>query len=111
MRKPEMILAAILISLWRPKESARNLELVRLILVDPPVTHERLPVWTGYFLRPRSINSRMASDRLTECSSAHRSTRTISVSDNRIPTMGRTPVAGRPLFFCLTDIDRFIFFV
>ena len=64
-----------------------------------------------YFLRPRSINNRTASDRLKLCSAAHRSTRAISVSERRRPIIGRTPVEGRPRFFCLTNIDRFIFCV
>jgi hypothetical protein len=52
-----------------------------------------------YFLRPRSINNLTASDRLTSCSAAQRSTRAMSLPESRRPIIGRTPVAGRPRFF------------
>ena len=64
-----------------------------------------------YFFRPRSINNLTASDRLTSCSAAQRSTRAMSLPESRRPIIGRTPVAGRPRFFCLTDIDLAIFYV
>jgi hypothetical protein len=64
-----------------------------------------------YFLRPRSINNLTASDRLTSCSAAQRSTRAMSLPESRRPIIGRTPVAGRPRFLRLTDIDLAIIYV
>jgi hypothetical protein len=62
-----------------------------------------------YFLRPFSKSNRIASDRLTPRSAAHLSTRAMSASESRKPIIGRTPVAGRPRFFCLADIDWRVF--
>jgi hypothetical protein len=60
----------------------------------------------------------MASERVIPCWVAHRSTRSMSTLDSRKPTIGRTPVAGLPRFFCLADnllclavIDFPIFYV
>jgi hypothetical protein len=39
---------------------------------------------------------------------AHASTAFRLSGDKRTPIIGVMPVAGRPRFFCLADIDRFI---
>ena len=56
---------------------------------------------------PRSMSTRIASDRLRPFALAHRSRRPISACDSRMLMIGRIPVGGRPglRFFCLTDID------
>jgi len=97
----------------------------RQALRQPRLVVTRLKMWTdhvakirevrqkvnAYFLRPCSIKARIASDRVKWRSAAQRSTRAISTLDNRSPIIGRTPVAGRPRFFCLADIDRAMFSV
>jgi hypothetical protein len=45
----------------------------------------------------------IASERVTPCCVAQRSTRAMYALDRRKPIIGRTPVAGRPRFFCLAD--------
>jgi hypothetical protein len=59
-----------------------------------------------------STSRRIASESVGLSGSflAHLSTAFRAASDKRMPTIGLTPVAGRPrLFFCLADIlDRFI---
>jgi hypothetical protein len=45
----------------------------------------------------------IASERVTLRCAAHRSTRAMSALERRRPTIGRTPVGGRPRLFCLAD--------
>jgi hypothetical protein len=45
----------------------------------------------------------IASERVTPRRAAQRSTRAMSVLERRKPTIGRTPVGGRPRLFCLAD--------
>src|SRR4029434_8559676 len=62
-----------------------------------------------------STSRRIASESvgLSGSSLAHLSTAFRAASDKRMPTIGLTPVAGRPrLFFCLADIlDRIFVFL
>ena len=55
--------------------------------------------------RATSRSRRTASDRLIPFRSAQRSTWEMRPLGMRTPTKGVCPVAGRPLFFCLTTID------
>ena len=68
---------------------------------------------TDAFASACSTRRRIASDNVgsSGCALAHSSIRVRNTGEARMPTMGVTPVAGRPLLFCLAGIDRVIFFV
>jgi hypothetical protein len=48
---------------------------------------------------------------LSACASAHVSICLRASADMRTPTIGVTPVAGRPRFFRSANIDAFMFYV
>src|SRR5262249_45358591 len=93
----------------------RDLRIIAAELRRPPndnasVADEvgRRCVGWAHFSRPRSISSRIASERDNFASAAHRSIDARSCSGNRTVSTGSRPVAGRPrprLFFGVTNID------
>jgi hypothetical protein len=62
---------------------------------------------------PNSTNRRIASDSFgsSGCLAAHLRIAARKAGVPRNPISGTCPVAGRPLFFCLTSIAPFICFV